>query len=217
MPAVYTRNGRIILRNGLPVVGDCCCTEEDRRKRCVRAEIEVVVAYSTTQTSPIPWDDLPSQAEAEAKSKDVKDSSILFDPSPAGVADTSVNMQGTAPWEAAVETSNRSRQGDEILSIVRGTGTVTFRAVVRNLGRIRIEFHPGLVLGYQQTIGDTRPSGRHTYVQDGVTASLSIVDATRCSVVQNPAWPASWNPGFVLANLAYANEVWALELEVVRP
>ena len=217
MPAVYTRNGAIILRGGVPVAGDCCCTEEDRKKRCVRAEVEITVSYATTQTSLIQWEDLPSQAEAQAKAKSVADSSILFDPAPAGVADTSVNLQGTGAHDAVVATSSRCRRGDELLSITRGTGTITFRAVVRNLGRIRVEFHPGLVLGYQQTIGDTRPTGRHTYVQDGVTASLSIIDATRCSVVQTPAWPASWNPGFVLANLAYANEVWALELEVVRP
>ena len=217
MPPVYTRNGRILLRNGLPVVGDCCCTEADRGRRCVLARIEVSVAYATATTAEIPFDELPSESEAAAKARSVSDSSILFDPAPAGVSDTSVDMRGSAPWEASVATSNRCRAGDELLSISRGTGTVVFRAVVRNLGRFRIEFHPGLVLAAQRKVGDTSPSGRHTYVTSGVTASLSVVEATRCVVSASPAWPASWDPGFDLSRLAYEREVWALEMEVSRP
>ncbi len=224
MPPVYTRNGRIILRNGLPVVGDCCCTEEDRRKRCVYAEIEVAVAYSSASMSGCLDTAIPqSQSAAAAYVRSRYDSSLSFDPLPAGVADT--DLSGRAdPCEAPVATSARCATGDERLSISFGSGLVTYRAVVRNLGRLRISFRCGLAVAYVRS-GRT-PSGgvadeQHQYVADGVAPSLSVPSASGCVVRQSPAWPASWDPRFngSCGAPAYLENdgVLVLELEVARP
>lgn len=233
MPAVYTRNGRIILRNGLPVVGDCCCTEADRARRCVRASIEIVISYGIASVDV--WSRcgaLPTPSQAATLARNVDDTGVTFDPLPDGVADTSLLLSKDPNKRSArdtVATSARCRQGDEFVSIDRTTGRITIRALVSNLGTLSIAFHPGLSVP-KLAEGVDRP----TNPEDGYCSYVTLASATFSATVSNCvvravapfASGATFDPGFKGAadpcgsswsNLAYTDEVWNFALEVARP
>ena len=207
MPLVF-RNGKLLFVGGrLAMDLGCCCTEEERNRRCVQADVTVTISYGTSTQSVASV--ITSESAVNSHVRSVNDSFVSFNPAPAGLA----TATQTGPGSTNVATSAACRRGGELVEITRSTGQIVFHAVVSNLGTLSVSFHPGLGIHFNSTVQPLVAVA--TYV---TSASMSVaVVANDCSVDVVGGNNQTWNPRFSVSTCTYANDAWNLQLNVTRP